>query len=159
MTPQLCMAGTYAKITARGQEQQSGRRTDCSARPPTDPDVRDSRIRLLKHHHSLAVLLSLCRACLVRPFVGSNGPSGRSAHCAMMPGSPFPTAAPLGLGSPLTHGTTDHSDVCCSVSASSGCPLSADTLRCPCSSAPTEVSGKHHLGGLGELITRSPLTT
>ena len=108
---QNVMAGTYVKTTARGHGRQSGRRTDCSARPPTDPDIQDYCIRLLTHHHSQPILLSLCRACLVRPFVGSS-PSGRSAHGAMMPGFPFPTVAPLGLGSPPTRGTTGHSDVC-----------------------------------------------
>ena len=64
-------AGNSAKTTARGNGLLSGRSADYSAFPPADPDVRNSRIRLLVHHHSLPVLLSLCRAGLVRPFVGS----------------------------------------------------------------------------------------
>ena len=39
--------------------------------PPTDPYVRDYRIRLLEHHHSLPILFWLSSAVLVRPFVGS----------------------------------------------------------------------------------------
>ncbi len=83
------------------------------------------------HHHSLPTLPWLSCAVLVRPFVGSS-PPGRATHWSMMPGSPFPTVAPLGIGSPPTHGTMGHSDFCPSLSASSGCPLSADTSRCPC---------------------------
>lgn len=90
----------------------SGRQADCSACPPTNPDVRDYRIRLLAHHHSLPILPVLSSVVLVRPFVGSS-PSGRAAHWSMMPGFPFPTVAPLGLGSPPTPGTMGHSDVCC----------------------------------------------
>ena len=70
---------TFARSVKRGQclklpavsSPVSGRSADCSAFPPTDPDVRNSRIRLLEHHHSRPVLLSLYRAGLVRPFVGS----------------------------------------------------------------------------------------
>jgi hypothetical protein len=43
-----------------------------------------------------------------------------------------------------------------SFSASSGCPLSADTLWFPCSSVSRPVSGKRHRTTPGELVTRLP---
>ncbi len=53
-------------------------------------------------------------------------------HESVTPGFPFPTMAPLGISSPPTSGTMGHSDFCPPISASSGCPLSADTSWFPC---------------------------
>jgi len=156
--PPIFMAGTYAETAARGHGQQSGRRANCSTRPPTDPDVQDYCIRLLKHHHSLPILLKLCRACLVRPFVGSM--SVRSFRALRDDVRlPLPYSGSLGPRFATYQRYYGVLRRLSSVSTSSGCPLSADTLRCLCSSVLCPVTETHHHAQPGELFTRFPLTT
>jgi hypothetical protein len=82
--------------------------------PPVPPQIRTYRTTVSgSSSTTIRYPSAVAMSCVSGETVCRlQGPSGRSAHCAMMPGSPFPTVAPLGLGSPPTSGTTGRSDIC-----------------------------------------------